>query len=388
MKLCFVCSEYPPGPHGGIGTMTQVLGRALVRNGHEVRSIGVYPEWYGGPEFEENDGVEVWRLRESQHPLGWVYSRFKLYEQISEWCREGAVDLVEVPDYQGWAAGWKRLKAPIVARFHGSLTYFASELNLPIDKTTFWLERASLSRADYLCSVSRYTAEITKRVFNYSREFNAILYNPVEMPSPVNREKRLGNRIVFSGTLTPKKGVVPLIKAWRLVADAFVDAELHVYGKDGRADGGGSMRDYLSSLLNDCQRARVHFHGHVSRERLLESYRQATVAVFPSYAEAFAIAPLEAMACGCPTIYSLRGSGPELMDSGRDGLLVDPDDPGSIAKAVWQILGNKSFAETLGEAGRRRVQETFSIERLLKENTSLYEYCIRDFRKRSSHKWL
>ena len=43
MKVCFVCSEYPPSVHGGIGTYTAVLGQALRRRGHEVRVIGVYP---------------------------------------------------------------------------------------------------------------------------------------------------------------------------------------------------------------------------------------------------------------------------------------------------------------------------------------------------------
>jgi hypothetical protein len=49
LELCFICSEYPPGPHGGIGTMTQVLARALVARGHGVRVIGVYQRDYPGP---------------------------------------------------------------------------------------------------------------------------------------------------------------------------------------------------------------------------------------------------------------------------------------------------------------------------------------------------
>ena len=72
MKLCFVCREYPPGPHGGIGTMTQVLARALVRAGHEVRSVGLYPSWYEAPERQDDQGVQVLRLRQREHPLGWI----------------------------------------------------------------------------------------------------------------------------------------------------------------------------------------------------------------------------------------------------------------------------------------------------------------------------
>jgi glycosyltransferase involved in cell wall biosynthesis len=364
--------------------MTEVLGRALVQAGHTVRSIGVYPEWYRAPEYEERDGVEVWRLQEKQHPLGWVHSRYELYKTVASWCRERAVDLIEVPDYQGWVAGWNRLTVPILARFHGSITYFANELSRPVEKKDFYLERASLSRADYLCSVSRYTAEKTKQLFQYSRDFNAIVYNPVELPKMPTEAKRVRNLVVFSGTLTPKKGVISLIKAWNSIADSCAGAELHLYGKDGRTESGGSMQSYLFSLVSEAHRARVHFRGHVSRETLFDVYRTASVAVFPSYAEAFAIAPLEAMACGCPTISSIRGSGPESMEAGREGLLVDPDDPESIAGAVQQILANENFASCLGEAGRRRVQETFSVERLVEKNIELYKYCITDFHQRCS----
>jgi glycosyltransferase involved in cell wall biosynthesis len=362
--------------------MTQVLGRALVRNGHEVRTVGVYPEWYDAPEFEEDHGVQVWRFRERKHPLGWAFSRYLLYNTISSWSREGAIDLVEVPDYQGWAAGWRHLAVPVIARLNGSLTYFASELRRPIDKISYWLERASLRRADYSCSVCKYTARMTERVFKCSLGESAILYNPVDIPPTVNGHRRAEKRVVFSGTLTPKKGIVTLIKAWTLIANSSDDAELHIFGKDGRTEDGGSMQKFLCSLLSDKQRATVHFRGHVSRAELFEAYRTATVAVFPSYTEAFAIAPLEAMACGCPTIFSRRGSGPELLESGREGLLVDPDEPQSIAQAVQQVLGNRPFAYGLGEAGRRRVQENFSIERLIAQNTSFYEGCISDFRVR------
>jgi len=384
MKLCFICGEYPPGPHGGIGTMTQVLGRALAAKGHEVRVVGIYPERYGAPEIEDDHGVQVWRLRERKHHLGWVRSRYELYQTVLEWVRGGLVDVVEVPDYQGWAAGWKPLTAPVIARLHGSLTYFASELRQPIDNTSYWLERASLRRADYSCSVCRYTAEMTERVFKLPLGSSAILYNPVETLPDSQRLSRMQNRVVFSGTLTAKKGIVSLIKAWPQVAASAPGAELHVFGKDGRAADRGSMETFLRSILPGNARASVCFHGHVSRAELFEAYRTAGLAVFPSYAEAFAVAPLEAMACGCPTIFSKRGSGPELLTHGREGLLVDPDKPEEIAAEILRVLRNPALAGELGEAGRARIQETFSIDRLVAQNVAFYERCAEEFRAKSS----
>ncbi len=384
MKVCFVCWEYPPGPHGGIGTMTQVLGRALAKDGHEVRVIGVCPSGYPAHDFEEDQGVRVWRLRDCAHSLGWIFSRYQLYRKVSEWVRAGRVDVVEVPDYQGWAAGWGRLPVPVVVRLHGSLTYFAAELQRPVDTASYWLEHASLRRADYVCSVCRYTAYMTQQLFGLPLGSNAILYNLVEVPPDVPGIPRMRNRVVFSGTLTGKKGIVSLIKAWPLVANSRADAELHIFGKDGRADSGHSMQEFLCSLLNGEVRATVRFHGHVSREKLFEAYQTCGVAVFPSHAEAFAVAPLEAMACGCTTIYSRRGSGPELLKHGREGLLVDPDKPEQIAEAILRVLADPSFARQLGEAGQARIRERFSVENLVAQNVAFYKRCVNEFRARHS----
>ena len=106
---------------------------------------------------------------------------------------------------------------------------------------------------------------------------------------------------------------------------------------------------------------------------------EAAVAVFPSYAETFAMAPLEAMACGCPTIYSRNGSGPELMEDARHGLLVEPKRPKEIAAAIVRLLKDRAFARGLGEAGQQRASSLFSMENLLPENVAFYRTRAKEF---------
>jgi len=57
----------------------------------------------------------------------------------------------------------------------------------------------------------------------------------------------------------------------------------------------------------------VHFKGHVSQETLFTQLAGAVAAVFPSYSECFALAPMEAMAAGCAVINTSRASGAELV---------------------------------------------------------------------------
>lgn len=383
MKIAFVCGEYPPGPHGGIGTMTRLLARALTEAGHSVRVVGVYPSSYPASDYEEDEGVRVWRLREPDFRLGWLPARRALYRRVEEWSAAGDIDVVEAPDYQGFTAGWPVLPVPVVVRLHGSASYFAAETGKSVKRTAFWIESQALRRADFWCSVSRYTAERTKSIFGLETGPHAILYNPVDADDPLRSFHRSENRILFTGTLTAKKGIVPLIRAWPRVLASRRDAELHVFGKDGRLEDGGSMRSHLESLLPPAARGSVVFHGHVPRRAVIENLHSARAAVFPSYAEAFALAPLEAMAAGCPTIFTTRGSGPELIEHGRDGLLVDPDRDDAIAAAILSLLTDDALARRLSAAGRRRVKEAFSLPAVLARNEEFFAGCIREFQPRN-----
>jgi len=263
---------------------------------------------------------------------------------------------------------------------NGSATYFGDELGQPVSKSTFLIERASLRRADFWCSASRYTADKSAQLFGLQTGPSAILHNPVEIPGPTGVAVRSKNKVVFSGTLTAKKGIVSLVNAWPRVVARCRDAELNIYGKDGRDGNGQSMEAYLRSLVTSAERENIRFYGHVTRNRLFEALTEARVGVFPSYAEAYGIAPFEAMRCGCPTIYSRRGPGPELLVHERDALLVDPDSTDEVSSAIIRLLEDDRLAERLGRSGQQCVAERFSSRTLVPQNENFYSRCIAKFK--------
>jgi glycosyltransferase involved in cell wall biosynthesis len=136
------------------------------------------------------------------------------------------------------------------------------------------------------------------------------------------------------------------------------------------------MQEFLKNRLPLEDRSSVRFRGHVSRDFLFDALSSARVGVFPSFAEGFAWAPLEALAHGCPTVYTRLGSGPELIRDGREGILVSPDNPEQIADAIIRLLDDDALSKQLSEAGRRRVQEKFTMERLLPLNQEFYTNLI------------
>ncbi len=380
MKICFLCAEYPPVPHGGAGTFTQVTARALVRAGHQVRVAGLYDQRHDASDSEDDQGVFVSRLRAPRYRGGWVAGRIELYRLVKRWIQEGNVDVVDAPDHEGPFAAWPRVGAPLVLRAGGSYSYFLHELGQPVPMKTFHLERLSYQRADAWIAKSEYIGAVTKKLFRVSGP-DATLFNPVDAPAVTPPfEGRSTKDVVFTGTLTVKKGVVDLIDAWPAVRARVAHAELHIFGKDGLSPVGTSMKAYLQGRLPESIRSSVHFYDHVTRARIAEALSSARAAVFPSYAEGFAWAPLEAMAAGCPTIYTRSGSGPELIVDGRDGLLVEPHEAATIANAVCRVLEDDEVARKLGSAGRARIMANFSLDRLLPANERFYRTLITSFR--------
>ena len=76
VKICFVCNEYPPARHGGIGVFTRMLAVALARAGHDVRVIGACRPQPGLPGESEEDGVRIWRLPRQTGRVSWISARY------------------------------------------------------------------------------------------------------------------------------------------------------------------------------------------------------------------------------------------------------------------------------------------------------------------------
>jgi len=381
MKICFVCNEYPPGLHGGIGSFTQTLARALVERGHSVRVIGVYKPGRPCENREVDHGVEIWRMQEIQIPkIGWIIDRIRLYRLIKDWSSRGDIEIVEVPDYQGLAAYWGKLSAPVSARLHGSSAVIKLERNQK-KKIAYLLEKASLLRADIHVGISSFILNSTQNIFVTKFDEQIVIYDSVYVPqhTRMDLDERKKNMVVFAGTLNENKGIPNLIDAWKLVTKEMPEAELHLYGKDGLTHDGQSMTDFVLHQTKLHNLANVFLHGHVSKEQIYQVFSHARLAVFPSFVEALSLVAIEAMACGCSTVFTNCASGPEIICHGEDGLLVDPNSPDEIAMQILRVLKDDSLAIRLGAKARQKALNNFSAEKLTILNEEYFQGAIRRF---------
>ncbi len=400
MNILYLCEEYPPGKNGGIGTMVRVLARELVKQGHQVYVVGLYPYGYGQANYEEDNGVKVWRLRyradigliknnySAMDNLLWKSLKYSsllhwdtkrsvksLFSFVNKLVEKYQVDIIDMPDWNTFLHNSLSIvqipffKVPLTVKFHGSHSYCLREMSIPYDNRIFNAEQALINRADALSAVSLYTATQTKKLFTVSKAIT-VLHNTVNIPLPLNRQAVEG-KLIFTGALLEKKGVHSLLKAWNRVNSQWPKATLHLYGK-------GPVTD-LKKLIEKHAQGTVFFHGHVAQEILFEELASATAAVFPSYSETFSLAPLEAMAAGCAVIYTSRSSGPELVTDMENGLLVDPDDIDGIAAAIMLLLKDEVLRNKIAGAGKRMVIEKYNISISAEEHIRFYTKAIDEF---------
>jgi glycosyltransferase involved in cell wall biosynthesis len=123
--------------------------------------------------------------------------------------------------------------------------------------------------------------------------------------------------------------------------------------------------------------ARLGVGGHIrfldSRTDVPDLLRAADLFVHPSHQEGFSNAILEAMAAGLPVVACDVGGNPEAVVDGVTGRLVPPRDPTTLATAMAEILADPGKGRSMGEAGRRRAAERFSLDRMVREIEEMYE---------------
>ncbi|MBZ0100362.1 MAG: glycosyltransferase family 4 protein, partial [Taibaiella sp.] len=265
--------------------------------------------------------------------------------------------IIEMPDYNDYirfckdAVYFPKLPSPVVVKLHGSITYFTREAGDDVPIHVWQTERDILLKAKKVASVSDYTAVKTAHYLQYPKPID-VLYNGIDLPTVTPTIKEQG-KVVFTGSLAPKKGIYSLAQAWNIVIKKHPYARLYIFGK-------GPI-DKIKALLDKDAAETIFFNGHVARERLFEELASAHMAVFPSFAECFALAPMEAMACETAVIYTTRSSGNELIEHMKDGILVDPADINDIADKICYLLEKPDICARIAIAGKQKIIEQFSI---------------------------
>lgn len=165
-------------------------------------------------------------------------------------------------------------------------------------------------------------------------------------------------RLLFVGNLIPRKGLHVLLKALRrLPAEGYA---LDVVGSfDSDPHYARKMRQWTTDNGLD---GRVRFHGALDEKSLIGMLEKAQLLVLPSLYEGFGIAYLEGMAYGLPAVATTSGAAAEIITDGKDGYLVPPDDPDSLAACLRVLANDRASLEKMSLNARRRFQSAATWE--------------------------
>lgn len=165
----------------------------------------------------------------------------------------------------------------------------------------------------------------------------------------------------FLGRLTDEKGVQVLLETAGMLRSErglrFVIA------------GRGPLQAQVAAAARSGS-ARIEYLGH--QEDVLPVYQSAAVVLVPSLSEGLGLSAIEAMACGRPVIASRVGGLPEVISHNETGLFVPPADPAALARAIMELMRDPSLCARMGAAGRARVQELFTVQRMLRQVLTTY----------------
>jgi len=192
------------------------------------------------------------------------------------------------------------------------------------------------------------------------------LPNPVELPTEVADGS--GSYILYIGRLSAEKGVEVLIRA----AAAVPECKLKLAGS-------GPEEQKLRALARSLGADNIEFFGFVRKPELKEKLRQAAALAIPSvWYENAPLVVLEAMAMRLPVLAADIGGLPEMVESGKNGLLLKPGSVPAWTEGLRKFLAlSADERSALGEAGRRRVEENFTWELHLERLGKVYREAIR-----------
>jgi glycosyltransferase involved in cell wall biosynthesis len=216
--------------------------------------------------------------------------------------------------------------------------------------------RMLLSRSDCIVAPSAGYRDALLRGYPELDGQVGVVHNGVseEMLSPPPRRAPSAGRYVLCLAHYARwKGIDVLVRAFARIAERHPGLRLLVAG-----DGAG--RAEIGALAESLGvRGDVTLLDEQPRERVSELLHGCSLFVLPSRAESFGIALVEAMACGRPVIGTRVGGMPEIVCDGRDGLLVDSDDPAGLAIAMERLLADPAAAEAMGARARETVRRRF-----------------------------
>jgi phosphatidylinositol alpha-1,6-mannosyltransferase len=368
-NILYVAQTY----HPTIGGAERYIDRLAQSMANQKHNIFVLAPETDKPELDRNYHVVRTGFYEKyKRGIFYYFRAIPMASKIGKIVKEHNIDVVHFQYINPFATPIKLLKskkARIFVTIHGSGLHFMKD-----DWLGKRLLRRVLKNIDGVAPVSDYCADLAK---NWGAPVDRmhIIYNGTDpdifFPEK-EKEKINQNSILSACRLVPRKDIITLLKALKMVISEFPNANLIVAGS-------GPDEGRLKKITEKMGLAKnVEFTGFVPDERLLELYRHSGLFVLPAKydsagkdIEGFGIALLEAMSSGRPVIGANVGGIPSAVKD-KWGYLYEPEDWKELGERIIHLMKHQELAEEMGRKGREAVENIYNWKIVAKKMEEMY----------------
>jgi starch synthase len=397
--------EYPPNVYGGAGVHVEYLSREL------AKKIEVEVHCWGDQKVDDFNlhvrGAEPWALIGQSTQEKFKTALETLTLNIVQMTSIAKIDLVHTHTWYVSMAGFlakKLFNIPFVLTTHSLeplRAWKAEQLGSGYAMSS-WMERTAILDADAIIAVSKGTkADILRAYPEVDPARVHVIYNGIDLDeyqqtSETSALTKYGvdpslPYVLFVGRITRQKGVTHLVEAIQYLPPG--TQVVLCAGAPDTPEIAAEMREKVEAARALNPRV-VWIEKMVTKPEAIQLYSNASVFCCPSVYEPFGIINLEAMACRAPVVASATGGILEVVVDGETGYLVPfEQDPVTsfplhpdvfardLAEKISILLADPAKAKQFGEAGRKRVEETFAWTAIADQTIELYQQLIRNHTK-------
>ncbi|MEY4553852.1 MAG: hypothetical protein RL197_279 [Actinomycetota bacterium] len=395
MRIDLLTKEYPPNIYGGAGVHVSELVKVL------RKTIEVQVRCFGDDRDEKDTKAYL-------HP--------NLFDDANPAIQTMVTDLAMVSDIAGASlvhshTWYTNFAGQIASQLHGIPHLITAHSLEPLRpwkaeqlgggyQVSSSIERAAYDSASGIIAVSNGMREDILRAYpEIDPAKVSVVHNGIDLAAfqsaknpdlvrtlGINPDQR---SVLFVGRITKQKGLPYLLKA---VKDLPSDVQIVLCA--GAPDT-KELQQQVIDLVNELRSSRdgvIWIEKHLTRTELIAVLSSATVFACPSIYEPLGIVNLEAMACGIPVVATATGGIPEVVENEVTGLLVPieqvldgsgtPLNEGKFvadtAEALLRALEELDLV-AMGAAGRSRVEQQFSWDRIATDTVAVYRDAIERF---------
>jgi glycosyltransferase involved in cell wall biosynthesis len=200
--------------------------------------------------------------------------------------------------------------------------------------------------------------------------YHGIDYQKYSQTNTTDLKSQLGlaqdNLVIgFVGRLNVQKGIKYLLDGFKLIAEISRNVHLVIAGT-GELE--GMIKEFVSKFNLE---NRIHLLGF--RKDIQDLMKTFDIFLLPSLWEGFGIVLIEAMAAGNPIVATNTSSIPEIVEDGRNGILVPPENAEAICDVLVKLISEPELRIKFGKEGQKIVREKFTIERMINDYENIFD---------------